>query len=100
MPLLIFFLLQIYSIRDLVPGIINKKGVTGIPLKNYPSSFRALLNNQTGTFQLTTEAVLKKSKHSAYLVMLSDPIVNNANKAAKFLDRILDCQKEYLEYLK
>jgi hypothetical protein len=32
--------------------------------------------------------------------MLADPIVNNANKAAKFLDRILDCQKEYLEYLK
>ena len=43
-----------------IPGIINKKGVTGVALNNYPSSFGALLNNQTGTIQLTTEAVLKK----------------------------------------
>ena len=61
-----------------VPGILNKKGVTGVPLKNYPSSFGSLLNNQTGTIQLTTDAVLKKSKHSAYLAMLADPVVDNA----------------------
>ena len=83
-----------------IPGIINKKGVTGVALNNYPSSFGTLLNNQTGTIQLTTEAVLKKSKHSAYLAMLADPVVDNSKVAAKLLNTILDFQKEYLEYLK
>ena len=83
-----------------VPGILNKKGVTGVPLKNYPSSFGSLLNNQTGTIQLTTDAVLKKSKHSAYLAMLADPVVDNAKAASKLLNTMLDFQKEYLEYLK
>jgi len=83
-----------------VPGIINKKGVTGVALNNYPSSFGTLLNNQTGTIQLTTEAVLKKSKHSAYLAMLADPVVDNTKAAAKLLNTILDFQKEYLGYLK
>ena len=83
-----------------VPGIINKKGVTGVALNNYPSSFGALLNNQTGTIQLTTEAVLKKSKHTAYLAMLADPVVDNTKAAAKLLNTILDFQTEYLEYLK
>jgi alpha-galactosidase len=83
-----------------VPGILNKKGVTGIPLDNYPITFGALLNNQTGVIQLTTEAILKKSKHIAYLAMLADPVVENAKVASKLLDTMIDFQKEYLEYLK
>ena len=83
-----------------VPGILNKKGVTGLPLDNYPSSFGSLLNNQTGTIQLTTEAILKKSKHSAYLALLADPVVNDVNSAAKLLNTMLDFQQEYLGYLK
>ena len=83
-----------------VPGILNKKGVSGIALNNYPSTFGALLNNQTGTIQLTTDAVLKKSKHSAYLAMLADPVVDNAKSAEKLLNAILEFQNEYLGYLK
>tara|TARA_B100000579_G_C22772798_1_gene824943 strand:- start:90 stop:1406 length:1317 start_codon:yes stop_codon:yes gene_type:complete len=83
-----------------VPGILNKSGVTGIKLNNYPTAFGTLLNNQTGTIQLTTDAVLNKSKHSAYLAMLADPVVDNANSAAKLLDSIIDFQNEYLGYLK
>ena len=41
-----------------VPGILNKSGVTGMRLENYPSDFASLLNNQVGTIQLTSEAVL------------------------------------------
>ena len=83
-----------------VPGILNKNGVTGIKLDNYPSSFGTLLNNQSGTIQLTTDAVLNKSKHSAYLAMLADPVVDNARSAEKLLDTIIDFQNEYLGYLK
>ena len=83
-----------------VPGILNKNGVTGISLQNYPSSFGALLNNQTATIQLTTEAILKKSKHSAYLALLADPVVDNIKAASKLMNTMLDLQKEYLGYLK
>ena len=83
-----------------VPGILNKEGVSGIELKNYPSTFGTLLNNQTGTIQLTTDAVLNKSKHSAYLAMLADPVVDNTKSAEKLLNAMLEFQNEYLGYLK
>ena len=82
-----------------VPGNINKNGVSGVRLDNYPSSFRSLLNNQVGVIQLTTDAVLNKSKHSAYLAMLADPVVDNPKAAENLLETMLDVQKEYLGYL-
>ena len=78
----------------------RSNGVSGIKLKNYPSAFATLLNNQTGVIQLTTDAVLNQSKHSAYLAMLSDPVVDNAKSAEKLLNAILEFQNEYLGYLK
>ena len=83
-----------------VPGILNKSGVTGISLENYPSDFASLLNNQVGTIQLTTEAILKESKHIAYQALLADPVVDNAIKAEQLLNTMIDFQKEYLGYLK
>ena len=83
-----------------VPGILNKAGVTGLKLENYPSSFGSLLNNQVSTIQLTTEAVINKSKDSAYLALLADPIVNNVKDAKNLLDNMLVFQKEHLSYLK
>ena len=62
-----------------VPALINKNGIHGQRLENYPSNFGSLLNNQASTIQLTTEAILNKSKHSVYLALLADPIVDNAN---------------------
>ncbi len=83
-----------------VPGILNKSGVTGIKLENYPSNFGSLLNNQVSTIQLTTDAVINKSKDSAYQALLADPIVDNVQSAKKLLDTMLDFQKDHLEYLK
>ena len=83
-----------------VPGILNKNGVNGIRLENYPSTFGSLLNNQAGTIELTTDAVLNKSKHSAYLALLADPVVDNSIEAEKLLDVMINHQKEYLGYLK
>ena len=82
-----------------VPGILNKNGVTGVKLENYPSSFGTLLNNQSGVIELTTEAVLKKSKQSAYLALLADPVVDDAVAAEKLLNKMLETQKDYLGYL-
>ena len=83
-----------------IPGILNKSGVTGMRLENYPSDFASLLNNQVGTIQLTSEAVVKESKHIAYQALLADPVVDNAIKAEQLLNTMIDFQKEYLGYLK
>ena len=79
--------------------ILDKNGIKGIKLENYPTAFGMLLNNQSGTIQLTTEAILNKSKHKAYLAMLADPVVDNPSSAAKLLDTMLEVQGEYLNYL-
>jgi len=83
-----------------VPGILNKSGITGVRLEKYPSDFGSLLNNQVGTIQLTSDAILNKSKHSAYQALLADPVVDNATSAANLLNTIIDFQKEYLGYLR
>ena len=82
-----------------VPAIVNKNGVVGQRLNNYPSKFGTLLNNQSSTIQLTTEAVLSKSKHDVYLALLADPIVDNAQSAQKLTETMIEFQKDYLGYL-
>tara|TARA_B100001123_G_scaffold447217_1_gene604081 strand:+ start:651 stop:1961 length:1311 start_codon:yes stop_codon:yes gene_type:complete len=82
-----------------IPGMLNKSGVKGVRLENYPSNFASLLNNQVSTIKLTTEAVLKQSKHSAYQALLADPVVDNARDAEKLLNTMITFQKKYLNYL-
>ena len=80
-------------------GNVNKDGVKGIRLENYPSSFGSLLNNQASTIQLTTDAIINKSKHSVYLALLADPIVDNPKSAEKLIETMINFQKEHLSYL-
>ena len=82
-----------------VPGIVNKDGLSGIELENYPTPFALLLNNQVGTIELTTQAVLNKSRHSAYLAMLVDPVVDDPKAAERLLNTMIEVQHEYLGYL-
>ena len=82
-----------------VPGIVNKDGISGIKLENYPTPFALLLNNQVGTIELTTQAVLDKSKHCAYLAMLVDPVVDDPNAAKRLLNTMIEVQDEHLGYL-
>ena len=82
-----------------VPAKIDKNGVHGIALQGYPKSFGTLLNSQVGVIELTTEAILNKSKQSAYLALLADPVVDNAIVAEKLLNSIIETQKEFLGYL-
>ena len=88
--------------RDIVvevPAKVNKQGVKGIILENYPKTFGSLLNLQTGVIQLTTQAVLEKSKHKAYLALLSDPVVTSVTDAKKLLNNMIAVQHNYLSYL-
>jgi len=79
-----------------VPGIVNKEGVCGLKLENYPADFSSLLMNQVGVMRLTAEAILEKSKAKA---LLADPVVNNAVQAEKLLGTMIEIQKQHLGYL-
>jgi len=83
-----------------VPAIVNKKGINGIALDNYPDNFSSILVNQVGTIRLTTAAVLEKSKDAAFQALLADPVVDNFNSAEKLLDTMMKFQGEHLNYLK
>ena len=65
-----------------------------------PASFGSLLNLQSGVIQMTTDAVLNSSKHSAYLALLADPVVNDSHQAERLLNNMLKTQSKFLEYLK
>ena len=53
-----------------------------------------------GTIQLTTNAILNKSKQEAKYALLADPIVGNSNTVESLVDTMIEFQKEYLGYLK
>ncbi len=82
-----------------VPAIINKTGIHGRKLENYPESFGSLVNSQVGTIQLTTKAILNKSKETAIHALLADPLVENPNSVTSLIDTMIAFQKEYLGYL-
>ena len=82
-----------------VPAKLDKDGVHGIVLEDYPKSFGTLLNSQVGVIQLTTEAILNKSKQTAYLALLADPVVDNAISAERLLNNMIETQKDFLGYL-
>jgi len=82
-----------------VPALINKDGVTGMKLENYPKSFSTLLLNQVSVIELTTAAILEQSKDVALQALLADPVVDNVGAAEKLLNTILNLQSPYLDYL-
>ena len=82
-----------------VPGIVNKEGVCGLKLENYPADFASLLMNQASVIRLTAEAILEKSKAKALKALLADPVVDNAVQAKKLLDKMIEIQKQHLGYL-
>ena len=82
-----------------VPGIINKEGIHGIKLENYPFDFSTLLLSQVSVMRLTAEAILEKSKDKALKALLADPVVNNVSEAEKLLNHMIEKQYQHLGYL-
>ncbi|MFH2131052.1 MAG: alpha-glucosidase [bacterium] len=83
-----------------VPAIIDKNGVTGVRLDNYPAGFAGHLCNQVGVHNLTAEAVLNQSKELALQALLVDPTVAKYASAIDLFRYMLVIQEPYLRYLK
>lgn len=83
-----------------VPAIVDKSGVHGIPLPNYPKAFGGFLHNQVAIHDMTAEAVLSGSRAVVLQALLVDPIVDKYAAVDKMLDVMLETQKKYLGYIK
>jgi alpha-galactosidase len=83
-----------------VPAIVDKEGIQGIKLDNYPLAFGGLLQNQVAVTNLTTEAVLNASKKAVIQALLVDPVVNKARDIEEMVDVTINLEAPYLDYLK
>jgi alpha-galactosidase len=82
-----------------VPATIDRHGVHGVRLEPYPKAFGNLLKLQVAVNEMTTEAILTKSKDVALQALLVDPVVDNAAAAAELLDTMISLQSKWLGYL-
>ncbi|NSW52997.1 MAG: alpha-glucosidase [Anaerolineae bacterium] len=82
-----------------VPAIVDKDGVHGIRMENYPKGIAGLLSNQVAVHDMTAEAVLTGSKQAVLQALLVDPIVDVYQPVEEMLDTILDYQKKWLGYI-
>ncbi len=86
--------------RDLVvecPAIVNKDGLTGINLGDYPKRITPYLKTQASVQDLVVEAILNKSKDLALQALLADPVVGSYSEAKQTLDKMLELQKDYIQ---
>ena len=86
--------------RDLIvecPAIVNKEGLQGVKLGDFPKGFAALLRNQASVQDLVVEAVLSKSKEIALQALLADPVVDSYSQAEKILDEFLRLQAKHIK---
>ncbi|MFZ1462992.1 MAG: alpha-glucosidase [Anaerolineae bacterium] len=83
-----------------VPAVVNKDGVTGLPMGKLPHGFAGLLMNQVAVHDLTAEAVICKSKSAALQALLVDSIVNRYRRMDELLETMIAYQERWLGYLK
>ncbi|MFX0042994.1 MAG: alpha-glucosidase, partial [Candidatus Hodarchaeota archaeon] len=79
------------------PAIINKSGIHGIKLGEYPKGLAALLRTQASVQDLVVEAILTKSKDIAIQALLADPVIETYWQAKNILEEMLELQKEYFQ---
>ncbi|MFX1430340.1 MAG: hypothetical protein ACFFCY_09275 [Promethearchaeota archaeon] len=79
------------------PAIVNKDGIHGITLGDYPKGLLAFLKTQASVQELILEAIFKRSKDIALQALLANPIVESTWQAKKILDEMLELQKKYLQ---
>ncbi|MHA1746305.1 MAG: family 4 glycosyl hydrolase, partial [Promethearchaeota archaeon] len=85
--------------EDLVvecPAIIDKDGIHGIPLGEYPKGLAALLRYQGSVQDLVVEAAIHQSKNLAFQALIADPCVESPTQARAILEKMLEVQKDYL----
>jgi alpha-galactosidase len=83
--------------RDLViecPAIINKKGVNGIPLGDYPLDLLGYIKAQIPVMDLCIESILQKSRDLAFKAVLADPLIETYGQAESIFNDLMRRNKD------
>jgi alpha-galactosidase len=78
------------------PAIVNKSGVQGISLGDYPEPLVDLLREEVGVQDLVVKAILNNSRDYAVQALQADPNFPSKHLINAFLDEMLDLQKEWV----
>ena len=79
------------------PAHVTKDGMKGITIGEFPKGLAGLLRNQGSVQDLVAEAAIKNSKELALQALFVDPNIHSAVQAEKFLDYMLDLQKDVIQ---
>ena len=82
-----------------VPCRVDKQGIHGTVLPELPKGYAALLRNYTGVYDLTAEAILRKSKQLVIQALLVNPVVNKVREIEDLVDLMISNQQRWLGYL-
>ncbi len=88
--------------EDLVvecPATVNKSGVHGIPLGDYPEPLVGLLQREANLQDLIVKAILNKSRNYAVQALQADGNFPRKYLIDQFLDEMLEIQKDWVQLL-
>jgi alpha-galactosidase len=85
--------------RDLVvecPATVNKDGLTGIPLGEYPFELLGYIQTQLPIIDLCLESIFQKSKDLALKAILAEPLIETYGQAERIFNDLLKLEENYL----
>jgi len=83
-----------------VPATVGAAGLEGIPMRDVPKGYLALLREYCGVYDLIAEAAIRGRKGLAIQALLANPVLHKASGAREMLDRMIDLQRPWLDYLR
>jgi len=79
-----------------LPGIINARGITGLPVEPLPSGIAELLCREITASHLCVDSVVQGDRHLALQCLLLDPMITDIDMAKHILEDYLSTYREYL----
>ncbi|TXT62761.1 MAG: Alpha-glucosidase [Promethearchaeota archaeon] len=86
--------------QDLIiecPAIVNKNGLQGIKLGEYPKELVGYLQTQASIIDLVVDCILQKSKDLALKAILLDPLISTYGQAEKIFNDLLRLEEDYIQ---
>ena len=86
--------------QDLViecPAVINKNGIKGIKLGEYPFELVSYLRTQASVMDLVLESIFQKSRDLALKAILADPLISTYGQAEKIFNDLYTLEEEYIQ---
>ena len=81
------------------PCRIDASGIHPIEMPVLPPGISALFRNYAGVYDLTAEAILKKSRKLVIQALMVNPVVNKVSEIEELVDLMISLQPEWLGYL-